>query len=101
MPGGKRLAPLADSVFKVLRQTHSDATPKAHAMAAVLELLARALDKVTAAAAAAAVEFSSYSVRQRTGWYAAPTHRGPAAAIVGGIGGSNESIIASLSLWLP
>jgi len=54
MPGGKRLAPLAGSVFKVLRQTHPDATPKAHAMAAVLELLARVLDKVIAAAAGSA-----------------------------------------------
>ena len=56
MPGARRLAALgaADAAHRVLRQVHPEAAVRAHAMAAMLELLSRLLDKLAAAAAAAA-----------------------------------------------
>lgn len=53
LPGGRRLAPLKGAVRAVLEDVHPGCSVTAHAMAAVLELLSRALDKIFAASAAA------------------------------------------------
>lgn len=56
MPGARRLAALgaADAAHRVLRQVHPETAVRAHAMAAMLELLSRLLGKLAAGAAAAA-----------------------------------------------